>query len=275
MVRTDLHNDNSGYFQIWLAYQNRYFLVFFKWLTNETCTKSYVSHDNSIITIFLNVLHWVPLISILADDRLDIGCDFEEAYQCGYRQQMLVNGLSTWKRFRGAGLAKSTSPAADSTGSLMGECHFGELFHTTLLYGKYKNICYSNIIFMNVVIYVYTGQKKLIETIQERALKIIMPNASYELAQQISELPTLETRHADLCRKLFKEIQDPSHKLHHLLPPIKKGSHDLRDIKKYPLPKINTNRGKATFINWCLFNLQWSVYQICSFNILYCFIVTF
>ena len=89
--------------------------------------------------------------------------------------------------------------------------------------------------------------KKLIESIQERALKIIMPNASYELAQQISELPTLETRRVDLCRNLFKEIQDPRHKLHHLLPPIKKGSHDLRDVKKYPLPKIHTNRGKATF----------------------------
>ena len=62
------------------------------------------------------------------------------------------------------------------------------------------------------------GQKKLIETIQERALKIIMPNASY---LNISDLPTLETRRVDLCRKLFKEIQDLSHKLHHLLPPIK------------------------------------------------------
>ena len=57
------------------------------------------------------------------------------------------------------------------------------------------------------------GEKKLIESIQERALKIIMPNASYELAQQISELPTLETRRVDLCRKLFKEIQDQSHKI--------------------------------------------------------------
>ena len=46
VVRTDMHSDNSGYFQI-LAQ-----IKFFKCLSCETWTKSYVIHVESIINIY-------------------------------------------------------------------------------------------------------------------------------------------------------------------------------------------------------------------------------
>ena len=100
------------------------------------------------------------------------------------------------------------------------------------------------------------GQSDSIESVQERALEIIMPDASYELACEIAELPTLKERRGQLCKKLFLELQDPSHKLHHLLSSVKEQSRNLRSSKKYTLPKLHTDRAKLSFINWCLFNLQ-------------------
>ena len=99
-------------------------------------------------------------------------------------------------------------------------------------------------------------QSDSIESVQRRALEIIMPDASYELACQIAELPTLKDRRWELCKKLFNELQNPSHKLHHLLSSVKKQSHNLRSRNKYTLPKLRTDRAKSSFINWCLFNLQ-------------------
>ena len=100
------------------------------------------------------------------------------------------------------------------------------------------------------------GQSDSIESIQERALDIIMPDAEYDLALQISELPKLSDRRRDLCKKLFLEIQQPDHKLHHLLPEVKTNVCGLRSNHKYPKPKCNTDRAKDCFVNWCLFNLQ-------------------
>ena len=100
------------------------------------------------------------------------------------------------------------------------------------------------------------GQSDSLEEIQERALKIIMPNASYELACQIAEIPTLANRRRELCKKLFVEMQSPKHKLNHLLPSAKSNSHNVRHEKKYPLPKVTINRTKNSFVNWCLYNLQ-------------------
>ena len=100
-----------------------------------------------------------------------------------------------------------------------------------------------------------SGQTDTIENIQERALEIIMPDATYELALEVSELPTLANRRLEMCKKLFVEIQDEKHKLHHLLPPVKAHSHDIRAGNKYELPKV-LKRTRKSFINWCLYNLQ-------------------
>ncbi len=95
-----------------------------------------------------------------------------------------------------------------------------------------------------------------LESIQERALKIIMPDAEYELALQISGLKTLEERRTELCKKLFQEIQSPEHRLHHLLPDVKDADWDRRAGSKYPLPIAKTKRARNSFINYCLYNLQ-------------------
>jgi len=95
-----------------------------------------------------------------------------------------------------------------------------------------------------------------LEAIQQRAMNIIFPDANYELALQIAEIQTLEERRVQLCTKLFEEIKDPGHKLHHLLPKPKLLSSQLRDQKEYPLPKCNTKRAQGTFINYCLLKLQ-------------------
>ena len=87
-------------------------------------------------------------------------------------------------------------------------------------------------------------------------MHIIMPGASYELSLEISELPRLDQRRQDLCKKLFNEIQSETHRLHHLLPPVKTRDHGVREGKKYPLPKLKIVRAKKSFVNWCLFNLQ-------------------
>ena len=107
------------------------------------------------------------------------------------------------------------------------------------------------------------GQSDSIESIQERALDIIMPDAEYDLALQISELPKLSDRRRDLCKKLFLEIQQPDHKLHHLLPEVKTNVCGLRSNHKYPKPKCNTDRAKDCFVNWCL--LIYSKYLACFY----------
>ena len=84
-----------------------------------------------------------------------------------------------------------------------------------------------------------------------------MPDTTlYEMALEIAELPNLAARRQELCLELFTEIQDPTHKLHHLLPPVKSQSHNLRCKNKYQVPKVVTDGAKYCFINWCLFNLQ-------------------
>ena len=97
-------------------------------------------------------------------------------------------------------------------------------------------------------------QTDTIENIQEIALHIIMPEL-YELAMQIANLTTLCSRREELCKKLFVEIQNENHRLHHLLPPVKKHSHNIRVGNKYELP-IVLKRTRKSFINWCLYNLQ-------------------
>jgi len=95
-----------------------------------------------------------------------------------------------------------------------------------------------------------------VESVQERALNIIMPDANYDLALQISGLPTLETRRREMCQKLFIEMQNSDHKLHHLLPPERPQFTNFRSTGKYEAPIVKTDRRKNSFVNWCLFNLQ-------------------
>ena len=61
-------------------------------------------------------------------------------------------------------------------------------------------------------------QRKNIERIQKRALRIIYPQYDYNQALIETKLQTLEERRDDQCATLIKKILQPSHKLHGLLP---------------------------------------------------------
>ena len=89
-----------------------------------------------------------------------------------------------------------------------------------------------------------------IKRIQQRALKIIYPNLSYQEALVKSGLQNLHNRWDLLCRKTFKNIvEDLNHKLHLLLPPVNdEYQYNLRNKRFFRLPKCKTNRFKNTLM---------------------------
>ena len=95
-----------------------------------------------------------------------------------------------------------------------------------------------------------------LESIQERACRIILPKVSYDSAREQLNLPLLSERRIDICKKLFVAMQKPDHRLHHLLPAPRSVGYGLRNAKKYPLPKCKTNRYKNSFVPYCLYNFQ-------------------
>ena len=95
-----------------------------------------------------------------------------------------------------------------------------------------------------------------LESIQERACRIILPKVSYDSAREQLNLPLLSERRIDICKKLFVAMQNPDHRLHHLLPAPRSVGYGLRNAKKYPLPKCKTNRYKNSFVLYCLYNFQ-------------------
>ena len=99
-------------------------------------------------------------------------------------------------------------------------------------------------------------QSDLLESIQERALRIILPWIPYDEALETLHLLPLQDRRSVICQKLFKEICQTTHKLHHLVPDEKKCSYQLRRKTQLPLPKCRTDRLKKSYIPWCLFNCQ-------------------
>ena len=99
-------------------------------------------------------------------------------------------------------------------------------------------------------------QSHAVETIRRRAMQIISPHKTYDEALRDHRLVTLQQRRNELCNRLFKDIQNSSHRLNSLLPLQHNPGYQLRHSKKYPLPIVKTNRFKSSFINWCLYNCQ-------------------
>ena len=99
-------------------------------------------------------------------------------------------------------------------------------------------------------------QSHAVETIQRRAMQIISPHKTYDEALHDHRLVTLQQRRNELCNRLFKDIQNSSHRLNSLLPLQHNPGYQLRHSKKYPLPLVKTNRFKYSFINLCLYNCQ-------------------
>ena len=94
-----------------------------------------------------------------------------------------------------------------------------------------------------------------IESIQRRAFKIIFPHLTYHQACTATESPQLITRRESMCKKLFKDIENPEHKLFDLLPEKYNNTYSLRKNRKYVPPKCKTNRYKNSFFPWCAYNL--------------------
>ena len=78
----------------------------------------------------------------------------------------------------------------------------------------------------------------------------------YEDAMNVTGLPTLESHRIEMCQKLYREMQNDSHRLHHLLPENRNSKYRLRKAIKYEPPKWNTMRYRNTFVPYCLFNFQ-------------------
>ena len=81
---------------------------------------------------------------------------------------------------------------------------------------------------------------KNIEWVQKR-LKLLYPSISYSDALCMSSLDRLDDRRDMITQKVFREIKDPKHPLHNILPPIKV-SHSqitLRPTYPYQIPFCN------------------------------------
>ena len=96
----------------------------------------------------------------------------------------------------------------------------------------------------------------ILESIQSRALKIILPHEPYEVALDLLNLQTLLDRREQMCSSLFNEISSPSHRLHSLMPEKRSVERNLRHKTNYELPKWKTKRYKNSFIPWCIKNCQ-------------------
>jgi hypothetical protein len=99
-------------------------------------------------------------------------------------------------------------------------------------------------------------QTKLLESIQKRAMQIILWDHSYKNSLEIMGLKTLAERRTELCKNFFNKIQKEDDKLNYLLPKSKEKIYSLRKQLKCPLPNLRTERFKNTFINYSLFNYQ-------------------
>ena len=99
------------------------------------------------------------------------------------------------------------------------------------------------------------GQTEMLESIQERVLKLIYPDLDYNQALAESRLDTLHERREKLSQNLFVEAQNTQHKLFPLMPPLRESS-STRDTYPYAIPFVHTNRFRDTFINHGL-NSRW------------------
>ncbi len=99
-------------------------------------------------------------------------------------------------------------------------------------------------------------QTDQLETVQRRVFRVVYPQKTYEEAISHSKIPFLRTRRIQLCKKLFQQMTDPCHKIHHLLPPKRDIKYNMRNTRVYACQKIRTLRSSQTFVPWALLNLQ-------------------
>ena len=91
-----------------------------------------------------------------------------------------------------------------------------------------------------------------IERIQKRAMYIIYPEKTYDDALKDSNLKHLAQRRDEMCEQFFKKMQQPDHKLNHLVPESKIHRYNIRRKSEYESPKLMTIRARGSLVNWCL-----------------------
>jgi len=95
---------------------------------------------------------------------------------------------------------------------------------------------------------------KDIECVQKRCLKLLFPALSYTESLTKFGLERLDDRRDMITQSMFRQIKDPKHPLHYLLPPVKV-SHSqmvLRPTYPYQIPLAKTSRGGRDFIPYCI-----------------------
>ena len=101
-----------------------------------------------------------------------------------------------------------------------------------------------------------TYLSELIENIQKRLLKIIYGEGEYKELLLRSKLNTLAKRRLKLNRDFFAKVKKENCAIHHLLPPKRFHTHDLRQKHPYPIIEAKTNRFQNSFIPYSLIHYQ-------------------
>ena len=94
-------------------------------------------------------------------------------------------------------------------------------------------------------------QSNSIQSIQKRALGIILPDVSYEYALVQAGLETLHTRREKRARSFYQRVQEPSHNYIACcgsLDAQHRMTYELQKRRIYPAPGMVTDRAKNAFI---------------------------
>ena len=98
-----------------------------------------------------------------------------------------------------------------------------------------------------------------LQSIQKRALGIILPHCSYAAALEALNLPSLLLRRESLCSKSFSKLTSLANpRFIPLLPPRRRDANDsaisLRNSSNFTLPAVRTESFKRSFIPSMLFS---------------------
>ena len=88
-----------------------------------------------------------------------------------------------------------------------------------------------------------------VEKVQKRAMRIICPYISYDMALSLSSIPRLEERRLSICSRTFTNACDPTSRLFSNVPlrRNKVHGHNLRHADHISLPLCRTERFKNSF----------------------------
>ena len=112
--------------------------------------------------------------------------------------------------------------------------------------------------------------KQQLKNIQKKSMCIIFRGMCYSDAIAIARLPTLADRREALCISLFASMQQPNHKLHHLLPPPppRTSNYVILNARAYGVPRCRTECYKISIVQLAVNGLSYSYTSItcCGLN---------